>query len=195
MGIRFMLDSDNIADLDPVAELLATYSDLVPDPKALQAKFPDNVIVLIDRGIGDPSGQASVFDIERGTMTIAQARAEYDRKHAAGVPYLTGYVNRTNLDAFDQAFKGTDVWRWIATLDGTSHIAGIRALHQPAAIQCLPESDLGIHADGSLVFEDRWNPSRNASTIKGLRADLMSIGAAADNVGARLAQLAQGLRG
>lgn len=195
MGVRFMLDSDNLSDLDPVAELLATYSDLVPDAKAFRQKFPDNTVILIDRGLGDPSGEATVFDIERGALTIPQAVAEYDRKHAAGVDYLTGYVDRANLDAFNQAFGDRHVYRWIATLDGTSHIQGLRALHAPAAIQCLPESDLGIHADGSLVFEDYWNPSRTATTIRGVRADVTSIGGAAEKIAHRLATLANQLKG
>lgn len=190
MTIRFMLDSDNLTDLDPVASILATYSDLVPTPADLRAKFPHSIIVLIDRGLGDPSGEATVFDIERGTMTVDQAVKEYDRKNAAGMKYLTAYANRANLPAVDSAFGARQVFRWVATLDGTSHISGIRALHGPAAIQCLPESDLGIHADGSLVFEDSWNPQPSTATITGLIHDLTQLGNRSKSVADDLAQLA-----
>lgn len=188
--IRFMLDSDNLSDLDPVAELLMTYSDLVSDPASLQKKLAPSKLILIDRGLGDPSGTASVFDIERGTLTIAQAVTEYDRKKSAGIEYLTVYGNRSNIGAIDEAFGNRKPWRIIATLDGTSHIAGIRALHGPAAIQCLGADALGIHADGSLVFEDAWHPQATLTLPTALLSRINKARADVRDASSELAQAA-----
>lgn len=195
MGVRFMLDSDNLADLSPVAELLATYSDLVTDLPALRAKFPDSVVLLIDRGQGDPTGQASIWDVEPGCLTIAEAVAKYDDAVSRGIKYPTIYDSRGIMPEVVAAMGHRHFWKWIATLDGTAHIADLRPLHDPAAVQCLSAAELGIHADGSLVFRDDWNPTLHAMTQRGVAADVRSIGAAADAVGARLSSLAESLRG
>lgn len=161
MSIRVMLDTDVLGDLTDHSELLATYSDLIPNEAALtalQKKYPDSEIILIDRGLGDPTGKSSVADVETGAMTVAEAPIWYDRQAKAGVKFLTVYVNRSNLSAVDAAMGSRKHYRWIATLDGTTDIPGFTPLHAPAAVQILPASKLGIHADLSLVMQDGWHP-------------------------------------
>jgi hypothetical protein len=159
MAIRVMLDSDVIGDLDGHCELVATYSDLATDYEALQDQFPHSVVVLIDRGLGDPTGRASVADVQTGAMTVDQFPAWYDRKHKAGVRYLTAYCNRSTLAALDAVLGNRKPYRWLATLDGTCHIDGFQPLHGPAAVQILGANSVGVHCDLSLVMEDGWHPT------------------------------------
>jgi hypothetical protein len=159
MAIRVLLDTNVLSALDPACELLATYSDLVPDPAALEAKFPNSHLIYIDRGLGDPSGKASVADIETGALTINDVPGWLDRKEAAGIKYRTIYESRGEIDAIQAAAGKRTFWHWVATLDGTAFIARFRALHGPAVVQILPSSKLGYHADLSLVFEDGWHPT------------------------------------
>ena len=163
--IRVMLDSDVLADLDGHAELLATYSDLIhnaADLEALKARHPDSEIVLIDRGTGDPTGEATVIDIETGAFGVDHVPGWVREKKIAGKKYLTGYCDRDNLPGV-QAIEGQGIWHWVATDDGTCHIQGFRPLHGPAVVQILGEGALGVHADLSLVFEDGWHPSTAAA--------------------------------
>src|SRR5258708_35521836 len=99
---RLMYDSD-VIDALPRDAMAATYSDLIPSLTALQRlrrEFPFGV-ALIDRGLGDPTGEATILDIERGARTPADAPGWYDRKKADHLGDLTVYVNRDNLAAFD----------------------------------------------------------------------------------------------
>jgi hypothetical protein len=171
MTIRFMLDTDNLADLTEHAELLATYADLVPDFHAEQRKYPRSILILIDRGLGDPSGMASVFDIERGADTVSAAVARYDVQAAKGIKYLTAYHDRADTDTVRAAFGTRKPYHWIATLDGTATITGFKPLHEPAAIQCFGAALLGYHADGSLVLEDTWHPTLDTADVAAIRAD------------------------
>jgi len=155
---RYMIDTDTpyAAGLPP--DMLATYADLVKTNVVLtQLEAKHGIVVLIDRGHGDPLGKASVIDVERGARGVSDVRPWYNHQHAAGVRYLTVYANRTTMPQIDAA--GWTGYRWYATLDGTAHIPGRPAGFAPAAIQCFTEAMLGYHADGSLVFEDNWHPA------------------------------------
>lgn len=174
MSVRFMLDTDQISDLTPHAELLATYADLVTDLKVLQARFPNSRIILIDRGLGDPTGLASVFDVEPGALTADQAAEGYDRQHAKDVEYLTVYCSRDELPAVDLAMGARNFYRWIATLDGTATITGFTPMQAPAAVQCFSAAMLGVHADGSLVFQDQWNPTMTNGAARTASAELIN---------------------
>lgn len=162
--IRFMIDTDQLAALTGHAELLATYADLVTDLPAFQARYPHSEIILIDRGIGDPTGMASVFDIEQGALDLPAARAHYEAQASKGIRFLTVYHDRAIADEVKAAFAPHMPYHWYATLDGTAHIAGYVPLEGPVAVQCLSSADLGYHADGSLVFEDSWHPTRTVAT-------------------------------
>ncbi len=162
---RIMLDSDQVDVLvshGHALDVAATYSDLLPDVgavAALRAKFPARVtLVLIDRGLGDPSGQASVLDVERGARIAGQIPGWYDAKEKAGVRFLAVYANRSNLAAVNAALGPRHAYRWVATLDGTCNITGYVPLRTPAAVQILPAARTGLHADLSLVFESSWHP-------------------------------------
>lgn len=179
MPIRFMLDTDVLDDLTPRAELLATYADLVTDLAALQAKFPNSQIILIDRGLGDPTGQATIFDVEPGALTPEQAADGYDRQKAKGLRDLTVYCDRNTLPAVDQAMGDRVFYRWIATLDGTVAISGFTPLERPAAVQCFSAAMLGVHGDGSLVLDDDWHASVNVHNVAAVR---MALSDAADKL-------------
>ena len=163
--IRVMLDTDVLADLDGHFEILATYTDLIPDMAALdrlRAEFPDSTVILIDRALGDPTGQATIADVEPGAMMIDQLPGWVSEKRAAkpaGWEYLTAYSDRNDLPAI-KAIQHEGLWHWVATLDGTAVISGYTPMHAPAAIQILGESQIGIHGDLSLVLEDAWHPRR-----------------------------------
>lgn len=178
MPIRFGLDSDILGDLEAVADVLMTYSDLVPNDQALaelHAKFPRSEIVLIDRGLGDPTGKASVLDVETGAATIGDAPSWYDRKHAEGIRYLTIYSDRNNVAAISQAMGDRHYFRWVATLDGTVVINAFDPLHAPAVVQCLTAAMLGIHADGNLILEDGWHPQPTPGTYDVIRRDTNAV--------------------
>lgn len=161
--IRVMFDTDDLGvlrSLRGVAPFLATYSDLLPDLTAfdaLQAELMPSKLLLFDRALGDPTGLASLADVEPGAMTIGQLPAWKDAKVAAGIPYPTGYCDRNDLPAV-LAIVRTGLWHMVATLDGTSYISGWQPAHGPAVIQILGEQSLGFHADMSIILEDRWHP-------------------------------------
>jgi hypothetical protein len=161
--IRIMLDSDKLGDLpSSAAPLLSTYSDLIGSPAALrelQAHHAGSKIVLIDRGMGDPTGLASVADTETGALAPSQLPAWFGRKQRHQVPFLTSYCNRDNLAECDRELQGVTHWRWVATLDGTAVLAlpGYTPLRRPAVIQVLGADKIGVHADLSLVYNDSWH--------------------------------------
>jgi len=190
MSIRFMIDTDDLSVLTDHVQLQATYSDLVTDPATLAGKFPHSIIIYIDRGLGDPGDKATIFDVERGALTVAQAVNEYDRKHAQGIRELTVYCDRSTLPAVNAAFGARQVYRWVATLDGTAHIDGHKPLESPAAVQCLSAAMLGIHADGSLVFQDGWHRQAEVADPKVVKADLTAIGGELSKTAADLHELA-----
>lgn len=188
--IRFMLDTDDLSKLTGHVELLATYSDLVPNPSELRHEFPNSVLILINRGLGDPSGEASVFDIEPGALTPEQAVAAYDDAHNRGVRFLTTYHDRSEAPAVAAAFGTRPHYNWDATLDGTAHIRDYDPLHSPAVIQCLTSQDLGYHADGSLVFEDAWHPTRQPAQTAALKRDINQVISAVGAVSSDLHRMA-----
>jgi len=190
MAIRVMLDTNDLAALDGNAELLATYSDLVPDPAALEARFPHSHFVYIDRGLGDPSGKASVADIETGALTIQDVPGWLDRKEAEGIDFRTLYWFRSEFDAVKAAAGNRSFWSWAATLDGTAFISRFKALSGPAAIQILPSSKLNHQADLSLVFEDGWHPTRPAIHRDALRRDLNGAISTVSTVASELHRMA-----
>ena len=161
--IRVMLDTDQPEQLTGSkirAPILATYADLMGPPASLldlRKEWPQ--VVLIDRGLGDPRGLATVIDIERGTHGPGDAPAWYDRQHKAGLHHLTVYCDRAILPAVNAAMGARSYFRWVATLDGTAHVAPFTPGQGPAAVQILPADRLGFHADLSLVLEDWWHPA------------------------------------
>lgn len=170
--IRFMIDTDQLAKLTGHAELLATYSDLVTDLPALRTKYPRSEIILIDRGLGDPTGHASVFDMEPGALDLEKVVAKYDDANRRGIKYLTVYHDRADTGAVAKAMGARRYYNWIATLDGTAHVQGYDPLHSPAIIQVLSAAELDYHADGSLVFEDSWHPTQAPLPSSGALTDL-----------------------
>lgn len=170
--IRIALDSDVLGDLPVgIAPLLLTYADLIPNQavlNALKAKHPSSELIFIDRGLGDPLDLGTVADIEPGALTVDDLHGWVKRKNRAGKTYLTGYCDRNDLAAVEAADRH-GLWHWVATLDGTCHIAGFPPLQGPAAVQILGTAKVGLHCDMSLVLEDNWHP-QTAGATAGLEA-------------------------
>lgn len=158
MAARVMYDTDQPASLQPRAAILATYADLATVTLRAELARAWPLVLWIDRGQGDPMGLATIIDIETGTHAVGDAAPWFDREHATGKKFLTVYCNRSTLPLVDAAMGARPFYRWVATLDGTTHIDGHRAGFGPAAVQNLSAAMLGFHADGSLVFEDSWHP-------------------------------------
>lgn len=156
--IRFAFDSDRLDALGTDAPVVITYSDLVHDFGAWAKEHVGQSCVLIDRGMGDPTGMATVIDVERGSHKVADIPGWLDAKEKQHMRYLTAYVNRDNLEAADKAIGGRVCWRWVATLDGTLHIPGLPAGKKPALVQFANGDALGLHCDASVVWQPDWHP-------------------------------------
>ncbi len=175
--IRVMFDSDNPADL-PRGAMGATYSDLfvsAAELARLRGEFPAGLL-LIDRH-GDPLGQAVILDVETGLHKPSDAPGWFDRRMAEGATGLTIYCNRSNLAAVTAAMGDRGWFRWVATLDGTAHIAGFPPGLAPAAVQILGEAKLGFHADMSVVWEPGWHSAEGWRAAS--RREALDIAAAA----------------
>ena len=186
--IRTMLDSDQLPQLTQRADIGAYYADLLTPTLESQLRAVWPALVIFDRGLGDPLGVANAFDVERGTLTPAQAVAAYDRQHAKGVQYLACYANRDTWPALAAALGNRHCARIYATLDGTADIPGFTPGEGPAAVQCLGAGMLGFHADLSLVFEDTWQPNHalararaNANALAQLGHQMVSMVDQADS--------------
>lgn len=162
--IRFALDSDDLHAFPvDVAPILLTYSDLFPTRAELvmfEMKHPNSKVVLIDRGLGDPTGLASVADVERLALTLPQLRQWFERKKAAMVRFLTAYSDRNTLPGVETVLSGLRPWHWVATLDGTVYVPELAApLERPGLVQCFSAAQLGVPCDGSLILNDAWHPA------------------------------------
>ena len=148
--MRVMLDTDTPAELTKGskvrAPILATYADLVGAVMLAQLRASWAQVLLIDRGLGDPLGKASIIDVERGTHSAADAPAWYDRQHKAGVKYLTVYANRASQGAANAAMGKRPFYRWIATLDGTAHVPPYAAKSEDRARELPPFGDKPVNA-------------------------------------------------
>jgi len=163
-----MFDSDVIADL-PRAALCATYSDLIPDAATLarlRAEFPHG-LVLIDRH-GDPTGQATVLDVETSLHTPDQAPGWFDGKQREGI-VGTIYANRSTMPAVNAAMGARRFFRWIARLDGILFVEGFHPGQAPAAVQFASAKMLGFHCDASVVWEAAWHPAPKSDRWPGAR--------------------------
>jgi hypothetical protein len=152
---RLACDSDQL-DALIATPFVRTYSDLITDPAQLNqlvARFPDSHVELIDRGLGDRSGLASIADIETGALKIGQVRDWLGAKHAAGHQDLVVYCDRDNLDAVVQACDGMGYWHWIAA-PGQLVVPS----HPDAQVQFAFASGLGAHVDLTIIPNFRYRP-------------------------------------
>jgi hypothetical protein len=175
------------------AAFLLAYTDAVPDLPALQKQHPNSVVLLIDRGLGDPGKRATLIDIEQHAEMPSALPSWYDERAALGHQFLTAYCNRDTLPAVNAAGGGRHVWHWVATLDGTAHIDGYPPLQGPALVQILGAGQLGIHADLSLVLEDAWHPAPRPQIGPDVSADLAALRRSILQSAQQLNQLAGGL--
>lgn len=130
---------------------VATYADLVTPALCQELR---GRLVVIDRGLGDPMGLASVADIEPGALTVASAAERMHAWQQQGRPFVTAYHDRAVQQDVDQATAGMGIFNWVATLDGTLLPDG----RTRAAVQFAGAASLGFHADLSIVWDDSWHP-------------------------------------
>lgn len=191
--IRTAFDSDVEAAIPTSADFVFLYTDATPDLPAAQARFPRSTVLLIDRGLGDPGMRATLADVETGALRPDQLAGWYDERHAAGRQYLTVYCSRNTLPAVNVNLAGRAAAHWVATLDGTVHVDGWAPLQGPALVQILGETQLGIHADFSLVLHDDWHPVPAPREPAAVAADLATAQTWNQDVAKALARLQRDL--
>lgn len=159
--VRFAVDSDNLDMLFP-ADFVRTYADLVDAAglAALRARFPDSVIELIDRGLGDPTGTATIYDVEHGALTVAEAANRVRAAHEAGHQWQTVYSDQANLDAIMRACEGLSYWHWIAAWGQL-----IVPTHRSAQIQFACAEMIAFHADLTIVWDPAYRPAPGTAAL------------------------------
>lgn len=157
---RVLFDSDQPAVLVAPARagvLVATYADLLT-PEIIAQLGP--MLLVIDRGQGDPHGLATIADIEPGLLSVADGAAKIRQWISEHRAFPTAYHDRALWQEVHQALAGVNYHEWIATLDGTCNPNGTR----PAAVQILGADKVGFHADLSIVWDDAWHPAPAGAT-------------------------------
>lgn len=155
-----MFDSDDVTVLagpEFAGCRIATYADLVT-PKMYEAAA--GRMKVIDRGLGDPHGLATIADIEPGCLTVDAGAQKIRQWHQENRHQPTAYHDRNEWQAVTHALAGVPYFTWIATLDGTANPDGIR----PDAVQIIGEAKIGLHVDMSVVWNDRWFPLPSGPT-------------------------------
>lgn len=168
---RIAFDSDKPGNLPANAQVVLTYSDLIADHAAYDALLrahQGRSVVLIDRGLGDPTGLASVIDVENGAHKTSDIPGWLDKKLKEKIDFLTVYVNRSNLAAARTAAGNRATLWWVATLDGTMHVDGFPAGKAPALVQFASAAMLGFGCDASIVWDDAWQPAPAAGRAQQL---------------------------
>lgn len=187
--IRVAIDTDVQSALTGHVQFLMTYSDQVHTHAALstlQNTYPHSTIILVDRGLGDPTGLATIADVETGALKPSGLPAWHDRKHAAGLTMLTVYCNRQNLQACLAALAGRHMFVFVATLDGTVFVEGYDPLFAPDLVQILPASKVGRHADLSLVLADTWHPDQVPHVSQLAKLDILTARASCTEAAGKL---------
>lgn len=153
--IRLACDSDRLSSLVETNVVL-TYSDLVPGTAALRElehRFPLSEVGLIDRGLGDPTGAATIADIgEPGTLTPAQMADWFAVKRAQGWSCLTGYGLLATLAEVGQLAGPHGWWRWFARWGTVLRVPG----HPDAMLQF--DNDPDEHVDWTIIRNPHWHP-------------------------------------
>lgn len=152
--IRLACDSDRLSSLVET-NIVLTYSDLVPNAgvlASLERRFPASEIGLIDRGLGDPTGQATIADVETGTHAAGDMLAWVAGKRRAGWSNVTVYGAMPTLAEVGSIVGPHDWWRWFARWNSVLRVPG----HPDAMIQF--DSDSAEHVDWSLIRNPHWHP-------------------------------------
>jgi hypothetical protein len=113
---RFAVDSDRLESLF-AADFVRTYADLVhteAELTQLQQRFPDSAVELIDRGLGDPLGRATIQDVEPGALTAAQAAENIRANQARHIRWNVVYSDRSDLEEVNRACEGLHYYHWVA---------------------------------------------------------------------------------
>src|SRR6266702_3604286 len=133
--IRLACDSDRLSSLVETPVVL-TYSDLIPSIgvlDSLERRFPSSEIGLIDRGLGDPTGQATIANVEARSKTPAEMPGWLAAKTAQGWSCLTVY-GKADIIAVVEHTAGVHAhgwWRWFARWGSVLEVPG----HPAAMLQ------------------------------------------------------------
>lgn len=152
--IRLACDSDRLSSLVETNVVL-TYSDLVPGTAALRElehRFPLSEVGLIDRGLGDPTGAATIADVETGTLSPAKAAEWLVIKRAQGWSNITLYGSQGTLPAMEQLAGPHGWWRWFARWNSVLQVPA----HPDAMVQF--DNDPAEHLDWTLIRNPHWHP-------------------------------------
>ena len=166
MTTRLMRDSTKLADI-PVhgTDIVAPYVNglFASTEQQVRARFPHIPVAWIDVNGTHPA--ADVLDVETGDATPAGAvlwvkakRAlQLGATHTLYPPVL--YCNRATLTPLFNAMHAAgyrvvqDFRLWVATLDGTTHLADMTGV---TAVQARGEAQTGGHYDESVVYDPAW---------------------------------------
>lgn len=158
--IRLACDSDRLSSLVETPVVL-TYADLVPTSHALaalEARFAHSEVGLIDRGLGDPLGVATIADVgEPDTLPAARMADWFDLKRGAGWSCVTGYGSLATLQHVEQLAGRHGWWRWFARWGTVLQAPG----HPDAMLQF--DSDPAAHVDWSIIRNPNWHPRARSS--------------------------------
>lgn len=152
--IRLACDSDQLARLVET-QVVLTYTDLITDMSGLamlEKRFPHSEIGLIDRGLGDPTGQATIANVEPGALTPAQAAVFLGAKRHDGWSCVTGYGLASALAEVEQIAGPHNWWRWFARWGTVLEIP-----ERPAAMLQF-DNDPVEHLDWSIIRNPHWHP-------------------------------------
>lgn len=183
-----MFDSDDVSLLLSATLAgcrLASYADLVT-PQLYTAAAGH--MKVIDRGLGDPHGLATIADIEPGCLTVDAGTAKIRQWVSEGRHQPTAYHDRNDWTEVDFKLQGVAHFTWVATLDGEAAPDGRR----PDAVQILGEAKVGLHVDMSIVWNDKWFPLPSGPTqaqVNALKAAYLQF----TSSGPRLAALIDAL--
>lgn len=161
MPLRFACDSDNLADLVGT-DVVLTYSDLVKTADELQAlerRFPGSEIGLFDRGLGDPTGQATIIDVERGARSAADVPHFLQEKTGQGWANPTVYLLPSSLGDVERAAGGAGWWRMFASFGAGLSVPG----HPLAMVQFIDSTRIGAHIDLTVIHNPHWHPRARVS--------------------------------
>jgi hypothetical protein len=152
--IRLACDSDRLGSLVETPVVL-TYSDLIPNAVALaklEARFPHSEVGLIDRGLGDPTGQATIANVEPRSITPADMPGWLAAKHRESWSCLTAYGLAATLADVEHVAGPHGWWRWFARWGSVLQADG----HPDAMLQF--DNDPVGHVDWTIIRNPQWHP-------------------------------------
>lgn len=160
--LRWAADSEHLGALIELRgiDYAMTYADLFGDLATLdkfRARMAPTVVLLGDRGLGDPTGLATWCDVEahaNGPAGAAQFLATQRAGGKVDPGQLTIYTGMGQLAAVETACGPHGWWRWIARWGDGLTAPG----HPMAMLQFASDTMLGAEVDLSIIRQPGWHP-------------------------------------